>query len=441
MTEDRLPLAELLAKAGDGDFLRSVAEAVVQLLMETDVEGLIGAGRHERSGDRTTYRNGYRDRTLDTRLGSLQLRIPKLRQGSYFPPFLEPRKTSEKALVAVIQEAWVGGVSTRRVDDLVQAMGLAGISKSTVSKLCKDIDDRVNAFLDRPLAGEWPYLWLDATYLKQREGGRIVSVAAIIAVAANTEGKREIVGLHIGPSEAETFWATFLKSMAPPRPARREAGHLRRARGAEGGDPPGGRRLVAALPRALDAQRAVLRAQGAAEHGCRPPCARRSSNPIARMPARRCAMSPTSFGRSGRSSARSSTRARPTCWRTWTSQPSTGPRSTFTNPLERLNKEVKRRADVVGIFPNESAIVRLIGAVLLEANDEWQLQHRYMQTEAMAELTPPLTRRRCHPIFHRSRMIRGHLSYTPISTTLTDVTVARSRALCHVPANGSAATS
>jgi transposase-like protein len=123
MTEDRLPLAELLAKAGDGDFLRSVAEAVVQLLMETDVEGVIGAGRHERSGDRTTYRNGYRDRTLDTRLGSLQLRIPKLRQGSYFPAFLEPRKTSEKALVAVIQEAWVGGVSTRRVDDLVQAMG------------------------------------------------------------------------------------------------------------------------------------------------------------------------------------------------------------------------------------------------------------------------------------------------------------------------------
>ena len=135
MTEDRLPLAELLAKAGDGDFLRSVAEAVVQLLMETDVEGLIGAGRHERTGERTTYRNGYRDRTLDTRLGSLQLRIPKLRQGSYFPPFLEPRKTSEKALVAVIQEAWIGGVSTRRVDDLVQAMGLAGISKSTVSKL------------------------------------------------------------------------------------------------------------------------------------------------------------------------------------------------------------------------------------------------------------------------------------------------------------------
>src|SRR3954462_5623752 len=214
MTEDRLPLAELLQKAGDGDFLRAVAEAVLQLLMESDVEGLIGAGRYERSGERITWRNGYRERSLDTRLGALQLRIPKLRQGSYFPPFLEARKGSEKALIAVIQEAWMGGGATRRVDDLVQAMGLSGISKSQVSKLCKEIDERVHAFLDRPLAGEWPYLWLDSTYLKQREGGRIVTVAAIIAVAANTDGRREIVGLHIGPSEAETFWSTFLKSLA-----------------------------------------------------------------------------------------------------------------------------------------------------------------------------------------------------------------------------------
>src|ERR671924_677862 len=190
MTEERLALAELLEKAGESDFLRAVAEAVLQLLMETDVEGLIGAGRYERSGERTTWRNGHRDRTLDTRLGALQLRIPKLRQGSYFPPFLEARKSS------------------------VKAMGLSGISKSQVSKLCKDIDERVHAFLDRPLGGEWPYLWLDATYLKQREGGRIVAVAAIIAVAANTDGRREIVGLHIGPSEAETFWSSFLKSLA-----------------------------------------------------------------------------------------------------------------------------------------------------------------------------------------------------------------------------------
>jgi putative transposase len=213
MTDDRLPLAELLQKSGEGDFLRSVAESVLQLLMEADVDGLVGAGRHERSADRLNWRNGYRERSLDTRLGSLSLRIPKLRQGSYFPPFLEARRTTEKALVAVIQEAWIAGVSTRRVDDLVQAMGLTGISKSQVSKLCKEIDERVRAFLDRPLEGEWPYLWLDATYLKVREGGRIVSVAAIIAVAANTDGRREIIGLGIGPSEAETFWSTFLKSL------------------------------------------------------------------------------------------------------------------------------------------------------------------------------------------------------------------------------------
>jgi putative transposase len=214
MTEERMALAELVQKAGEGDFLRAVAEAVLQILMEADVEGLVGAARHERSPDRLNYRNGYRDRSLDTRLGALQLRVPKLRQGSYFPPFLEPRKMTEKALVAVIQEAWIGGVSTRRVDDLVQAMGLTGISKSQVSKLCKDIDERVLAFLDRPLEGAWPYLWLDATYLKQREGGRIVSVAAIIAMAVDTDGRREIIGLKVGPSEAETFWSGFLKSLA-----------------------------------------------------------------------------------------------------------------------------------------------------------------------------------------------------------------------------------
>src|SRR3954454_16962820 len=213
MTDARLPLVELLEKAGETDFLRAVAEAVLQLLMEADAEGVVGAARHERSPDRLNYRDGYRERALDTRLGTLQLRVPKLRQGSYFPPLLEPRKVSEKALVAVIQEAWIGGVSTRRVDELVQAMGLSGISRSTVSKLCKDIDERVVGFLERPLEGEWPYLWLDATYLKVRDGGRIVSVAAIIAVAVDTEGRREIVGLGLGPSEAEPFWSTFLKGL------------------------------------------------------------------------------------------------------------------------------------------------------------------------------------------------------------------------------------
>jgi transposase-like protein len=213
MTDDRLPLAELLQKAGDGDFLRSVAEAVLQLLMESDVEGLIGAARHERSAERMNWRNGYRERALDTRLGTLQLRVPKLRQGSYFPPFLEPRKVSEKALVAVIQEAWIGGVSTRRVDELVQAMGLGGISKSTVSKLCKDIDERVGAFLDRPLEGEWPYLWLDATYLRVRQGGRIVSVAAINRGGGRHRGAARDRRPGLGPSEAEPFWSTFLRGL------------------------------------------------------------------------------------------------------------------------------------------------------------------------------------------------------------------------------------
>ncbi len=213
MTDDRLPLAELAAKSGDSDFLRAIAESVLQLIMEADVDGLIGAGRYERGDGRQTWRNGYRDRSLDTRLGTLNLKIPKMRQGAYFPGFLEPRKMVEKALVAVIQEAWINGVSTRKVDELVQAMGMTGISKSSVSKLCKDIDERVNAFLKRPLSGDWPYLWLDATYLKVREGGRIVSVAAIIAVAVNTDGKREIVGLHIGPSEAEPFWTSFLRDL------------------------------------------------------------------------------------------------------------------------------------------------------------------------------------------------------------------------------------
>jgi len=390
MTEDRLPLAELMAKAGDSDFLRSVAEAVVQLLMETDVDGLIGAGRHERSAERQTYRNGYRDRTLDTRLGSLQLRIPKLRQGSYFPPFLDPRKTSEKALVAVIQEAWISGVSTRRVDDLVQAMGLSGISKSTVSKLCKDIDDRVNAFLDRPLDGDWPYLWLDATYLKQREGGRIVSVAAIIAVAANTEGKREIVGLHIGPSEAETFWATFLRSLVK--------------RGLRGT-----KLVISDAHEGLKA--AIRRVMGASWQRCRVHWMR---NALAYVPKAQQSMAAAALRQAFIQPDRinASQTLRHVADQLREKWPKLGAfiddsesdvlahmdfpaqhrtKLHSTNPIERLNKEVKRRADVVGIFPNEGSIIRLIGAVLLEQNDEWQTQHRYMQTEPMAELMAPLT--------------------------------------------------
>ena len=270
MTNDSLPLAELLQKAGDGDFLRAVAEAVLQILMESDVEGLIGAARHERSAERLNYRNGYRDRTLDTRLGQLQLRIPKLRQGSYFPPFLEPRKMSEKALVAVIQEAWIAGVSTRRVDELVQAMGLSGISKSQVSKLCKEIDERVGAFLERPLEGEWPYLWLDATYLKVRDGGRIVSVAAIIAVAVDTDGRREIIGLGLALGSGNLL-VDLSQGAGPARPEGRQAGDLGCARGAQACRRQGAQGDVAAVSGSLAEMRLGPRPQRSAYDGGRGP--------------------------------------------------------------------------------------------------------------------------------------------------------------------------
>lgn len=385
MTDTTMTLTALLEKTGEDDFLRTIAESVLQMLMEADVDGQVGAGRHERTAERRTCRNGYRDRDLDTRLGTLNLRIPKLRQGSYFPPFLESRKTSEKALVAVIQEAWIGGVSTRKVDELVKAMGLSGISKSSVSRLCADIDERVDAFLNRPLEGEWPYLWLDATYIKQRQGGRIVAVAAIIAVAANTEGRREIVGLHIGPSEAEVFWSDFLKKL--------------RARGLNGV-----KLVISDAHEGLKA--AISRVMNASWQRCRVHWMRnafahvhKSQQSIVTAALRQI------FAQEDAETAHKMFRQIADQfrdrWRKLAEFMDASEHDVLaymdfparhrtklhsTNPLERLNKEVKRRADVVGIFPNEEAIVRLIGAVLLEINDDWVIQSRYMQIEGMAEL-------------------------------------------------------
>ena len=213
MTNDMMGLRSLLEKTPDADLLREMIGFAAERLMELEVGAKTGADYGEKSSDRLAQRNGYRDRDWQTRAGSVELRIPRLRTGSYFPSFLEPRRSVEKALTAVIQEAYVHGVSTRAMDDLVQTMGGTGISKSQVSRLCEEIDERVDAFLTRPIEGEWPYLWIDATYLKVRQGGRIVPVAAIIAVAANTEGRREIIGLGIGPSEAETFWNEFLRTL------------------------------------------------------------------------------------------------------------------------------------------------------------------------------------------------------------------------------------
>ena len=385
MTKTNMDLTELLQKQGEGDFLRTIAEAVLQLIMEADVEGLIGAGRHERAENRTTWRNGYRERTLDTRLGTLNLKVPKLRQGSYFPSFLEARKMSEQALVAVIQEAWISGVSTRRVDDLVQAMGLSGISKSTVSKLCKDIDERVSEFLNRPLTGEWPYVWLDATYLKQRHGGRIISVAAIIAVAANTEGRREIIGLGIGPSEAETFWTDFLRSL--------------RARGLDGVRPvisDAHTGLKAAISRVFDASwqrcrvhwmRNALAHVSKGQHTVVAAAIRQAFEQADRLHADETWRHVANQLRSRwpkLAQLMDESEHDVLAYMAFPRQHRTKLHS--TNPIERLNKEVKRRADVVGIFPNESAIIRLIGAVLFEQNDEWLIQNRYMQVEAFEQI-------------------------------------------------------
>ena len=383
MTDDTMPLLDALLKRGGGDFLKDVAEEVLGRLMAYDVEGQIGAGRYERNEERTTQRNGYRHRAFDTRLGTLDLKIPKLRKGSYFPGFLEPRRTTEQALVAVIQEAWIQGVSTRKVDDLVQAMGMSGISKSQVSELCKGIDIRVNSFLERPIEGDWTYLWLDATYLKVRENGRIESVAAIIATGVNTDGRREILGLGLGPSEAAIFWLGFLRGLEK--------------RGLKGV-----KLVISDAHEGLKA--AIAQVFKATWQRCRVHFMR---NALAYVPKAQhqmvAAAIRTVFMQADHAAASQT-------WRQVADQlrvripklaammdeaeadviafmafpKSHWPKLHSTNPIERLNKEVKRRADVVGIFPNEASIMRLVGAILLEQNDEWQLQHRYMTLETMA---------------------------------------------------------
>ena len=383
MADDTMPLLDALLKRGGGDFMKSLAEEVLARLMAFDVEGQIGAGRFERNEARTTQRNGYRPRAFDTRLGTLELKIPKLRKGSYFPSFLEPRRTTEQALVAVIQEAWIKGVSTRKVDDLVQAMGIEGISKSQVSELCAGIDGRVTSFLERPIQGEWTYLWLDATYLKVREDGRVVSIAAIIATGVNTDGRREILGLGLGPSEAAVFWLDFLRGLE--------------RRGLKGV-----KLVISDAHEGLKA--AIAQVFKATWQRCRVHFMR---NALAYVPKAQhqmvAAAIRTVFMQVDHATAS-------TVWRQVADQlrarlpklaalmdeaeadviafmaypKSHWPKLHSTNPIERLNKEVKRRADVVGIFPNEASIRRLVGAILLEQNDEWQLQHRYMTLETMA---------------------------------------------------------
>ena len=383
MTPDSMQLSELLEKAGADDIIRDMIGFVAQRLMELDVDNRCGASHGERTEARTNSRNGYRDRAWDTRAGTVALRLPKLRAGSYFPPFLEPRRTAEKALAAVVQEAYVQGISTRSVDDLVQAMGMSGISKSQVSRLCAEIDERVQTFLNRPIEGDWPYLWIDATYLKVREAGRIVSVAAILAVGANTNGRREVLGLQVGASEAEPFWTEFLRTLTRRglrgvklvisdsheglKKAVRQVMHaawqrcrVHFMRNVLVHAPAGQRRMVSALIATIFAQETEAAAQD--QWRAVTDQLRDRFPKIAKLmdDAENDVLAHMGFPKEHRAKIHS------------------------TNPLERLNGEIKRRTDVVGIFPNEAAIYRLVGALLLEQNDEWALQRRYMTLETLA---------------------------------------------------------
>lgn len=386
MTTNRMTLLELLRKSGSEegiDFLREGVKMLAEAIMELEIKQKTGAEKNERNPDRLTYRNGYRQRLWDTRAGTVPLAIPRLRDGSYFPSLLEPRRRVEQALLAVIQEAYVLGISTRKVESLVQTLGLNGISKSEVSRICSDIDEDVERWRSRPLLWRYPYLWLDATYIKVRDSGRVVSKAVIIAYGVRETGEREVIGLEVGPSEDSVFWKEFLRSLV--------------SRGLSG--------VMLVISDAhlglRDAIATIL--TGASWQRCRVHFMR---NALAKVPKGAQAMVAaairTIFSQPDYESASMQLRKVADNLRlrfnavacqleeaeadilAYTTFPREHWRQLYsTNPLERLNKEIKRRSNVVGIFPNSKAAIRLIGAVLMEQQDEWEISRRYFSLESM----------------------------------------------------------
>jgi transposase-like protein len=387
MAKGKMDLSAFVGKLleeQDGDVLREGIRVLAQALMESEVAGLIGAERYERTGERAGYRNGYRLRTWDTRVGTIELAIPKLRQGSYFPALLEPRRRAERALLGVVQEAYVHGVSTRKVDELLKALGLDGMSKSEVSRICVELDAEVEAFRSRPIIGEHPYLWIDATYHKVRQDGRVQSMATVVAIGVTADGERQVLGLDAGPSEDGPFWTAFLRSLVK--------------RGLHGV------RLVIS-----DAHEGLKKALGTVLSGaswqrCRVHFMR---NLLATVPhaAREpvAALVRTIFAQPDHATALGQLRKVADGLRARFPQAAAlledaaedilahrhfpgehRARLHSTNPLERLNKEIKRRSAVVGIFPNRAALLRLVGAILAEQDDEWAVcDRRYFSAESM----------------------------------------------------------
>jgi len=387
-TMDALDIIRKHADEADIDFLRETLEVVLRAVMDADVSQQIGAGLHEHTPGRATYRNGYRPRRWDTRTGTIDLRIPKLREGTYLPAFLEPRRRAEQALLAVIQQAYIEGVSTRRVEDLVQALGCDGISKSEVSRICQQLDVQVQAFRERPLdAGPYPYLWLDALTQKVREGGRVVNVCVVVATAVNGQGQREVLGLDCGTSEDGAFWLSFLRGL--------------KARGLSGVQ-----LVISDAHQGLkDAIAAIF--AGAAWQRCRTHFARnlltrvpKSAQPMVATIVRSIFEQPSAeevwaqhtrvvaqleprFPDAARMLADAAHEV--LAFAAFPQQHWRKIRS--NNPQERLNLEIRRRTNVVGIFPNRAAVLRLVGMVLAEQHDEWLVGRRYLADESLRLVT------------------------------------------------------